>query len=112
MSTYPSLTTPPNYPLTEGIEDPAIKTKSEAGYVTTRKKYTKQNVSFGVTYSMLTDTDKDTLRTFYDTVETVDTFTWTHPYTSQTYTVRFDGVPSFELTDNNMWSVSFTLRAT
>jgi len=107
---FPSLTQPPNYPLKEIITDRALKTISEAGYVTTRLKYTKKNISFDVNYLMLSDADKDSLRTFYDTVETVDSFTWTHPYTSVVYTVRFDSVPSFELTDNDKWTCQFLLR--
>lgn len=107
---YPTLSTPPNYPLKEIVEDRALKNKSEAGYVTTRLKYTRQNISFDVNYSMLSDADKDALRTFYDTVETVDSFTWLHPYTSVNFTVRFDSAISFELTDDQKWSVAFILR--
>jgi len=107
---YPTLSTPPNYPLKEVIADGALKTISEAGYVSTRKKYTRQIVSFEVIYLMLDDTDKNALRAFYDTVENVESFSWLHPYTSITYTVRFDSVPLFELTDDQKWSCSFTLR--
>jgi len=107
---FPSLSTPPNYPLREVIIDRTLKTTSEAGYVTTRYKNTRQIMSFDVVYSMLTDADKNSLRSFYDTVETVDSFTWTHPYTSVNYTVRFDTVPSFELNDDQKWSCQFLLR--
>ena len=111
MPTFPTLTTPPNYPLKEIIDDGSIKNVSEAGYITTRRKYTHQNISYAeISYTMLTDTDKEALRTFYDTVENVDTFEWTHPYTDVVYTVRFDTVPTFELMDNNKWSVNFALR--
>lgn len=107
---YPTLSTPPNFPLKETPLNRALKTTSEAGYVTARLKYTRQLVSFEVVYSMLTDTDKDALRAFYDTVETVESFTWLHPYTSVNYTVRFDSEISFELTDDQKWSVTFVLR--
>ena len=110
MPTFPTLSQPPNYPLREIIDDGSIKNVSEAGYITTRRKYTHQNISFEISYAMLIDADKNALRTFYNTVENVDTFSWTHPYTSVIYTVRFGTVPTFELMDNNKWSVNFTLR--
>ena len=110
MSSYPLLSTPPSYPLKEIIEDRALKGKSEAGYITTRYKYTRQNVSFEVNYSMLTDADKALLRDFYDDVETVDSFTWTDPYTNVSYAVRFDTVPTFDLVDNNKHECEFLLR--
>lgn len=110
MPTYPTLTVPPNYPLKESPEDRAIRNKSEAGYVQTRYRSTRQILSFDVVYSMLDGTDKGALKTFYDTVETVDSFTWTHPYTSVSYTVRFDTVPAFDLVDNEKWECRFTLR--
>ena len=107
---FPALSVPPNYPLKEIIADRALKTVSEAGYVTTRQKNTRQIISFEIVYAMLSDADKNSLRSFYDTVETIDSFTWTHPYTSVNYTVRFDTVPTFELTDDQKWSCQFLLR--
>ena len=110
MPSFPALSTPPNYPLREIIEDRALKGKSEAGYVSTRYKYTRQTVSFEVLYSMLTDADRDLLRDFYDEVETVDSFTWVNPYTNVSYTVRFDSVPTFDLVDNDKHECKFLLR--
>ena len=110
MADFPTLSTPPNYPLKEIIGDGSIKNISEAGYVTTRRKYTHQNISYEVIYAMLTDADKNALRVFYDTVENVDTFSWTHPYTAVVYTVRFDTIPTFDLVENDKWSCSFTLK--
>ncbi len=107
---FPTLSTPPNFPLKETIEDRVLKTKSEAGYVTTRYKSSRQLITFDVNYSMLNDTDKNSLRAFYDTVENVDSFTWLHPYTSVNYTVRFDSIPTFELLDDQKWEVQFLLR--
>jgi phage-related protein len=110
MANFPSLSTPPNYPLREIIEDRAIKNKSEAGYVQTRLRATRQTKLFEVVYNVLSDSDKSSLKTFYDTVENVDSFNWTHPYTDVTYTVRFDTIPTFNLIDNDRWECSFTLR--
>lgn len=112
---FPTLSTPPVYPLKESRDpDSTIKSKTESGYTITRSRYSKVRMIFEVNYSNLSQSDKDLLDTFIDIVLATDTFTWTHPSTGSTYTVRFDEIPEISLSstdgDTNYYSTTFKLN--
>lgn len=75
--------------------DKAIKSKSENGLVKTRLPYTKIRKSFMCTPVLATQVEVDELTTLFNTVRSVLSFLWTHPYEEaspgvpKTYTVRF-----------------------
>ena len=107
---FPTLSKNPNYPMQKTYEDSAIKSTMESGYVHARSRYTKNRYSFDIVYNNAPDTDHDLLWAFVATVKgSVDTFTWTDPYSGTPYTVRFDAPPSFELVDFNQWNIKFKL---
>jgi phage-related protein len=97
MSSFPSLTYAPSYPIKEEREDSAIKSKTEGGYEISRQRFTRVRRKWYLGYQMLPETDIATLRTFVDvTVKGgADYFTWTNPMDSNTYTVRFEKPPTF-----------------
>lgn len=114
MADYPTLSRNPSYPLTDDAEDPAIKSDFEAGYTQTRARFTRTRRVFEVGYKAMTNADKLLLEAFADTVKGgVDSFAWTHPITSVSYTVRFDKRPKFQAVDygddGTIWETSFTL---
>lgn len=114
MPTFPTLTDAPTYPLKESTEDPVIKSNFEAGYVHTRARFTRMRHEFTLVYENLSNTDKETLDAFCDTVYgSVTSFTWVHPISGTSYTVRFDGRPRFESVGYDgsayRWKTEFTL---
>ena len=114
MANYPTLTELYPSSLKEATEDPVIKSDMEAGYVHTRVRYTRFRHQFEISYKNLPNADKLTLDTFCDTVYgSVTSFTWVHPITSVSYTVRFDKRPQFEAQEYDgasyRWNVDFTL---
>ena len=117
MADFPTLSIPPIYPLKEkwGDDDQTIKSKTESGYIITRSRYTRNRKVFTVNYENITAADKALLDTFLDTVNGLtDYFTWVHPASGVSYTVRFDEIPEFSLTmyegSSYYYSVEFTLR--
>lgn len=98
MSDFPTLSTPPVYPLKQSRDgDQFIKSKTEAGYVITRSRYSRARLKFNVSYQNISAADKALLETLIDEVDgEIGYFTWTHPITSVSYTVRFDKTPEIE----------------
>ena len=90
MATWPSIATP-NLPLEEISTTSTIRSPYEAGYVNTRPRWTRARKVFVLRWNALSSSDFTTLRTFFeDTVNGGgDSFTWTQPVTSTSYTVRF-----------------------
>ena len=114
MSTFPTLSIYPIYPLKESRVDNTIKSDTEAGYVITRARYSKVRKKFNIIYQLLTAADKALLDTFIDTVSgATDSFTWVHPASGTSYTVRFEDPPEIELTGfdgtSYYYVASFTL---
>jgi phage-related protein len=91
MAAFPTLTAKPIYPLDPDgtLDDAAIRSDYTAGYEQARPKFTRAQRSFGVRYT-LDNTDTATLRSFELTTlaNGADSFTWTHPISATTYTVR------------------------
>lgn len=111
MLSFPILSVRPVYPIKEGrAVDPTLRSQSEAGYVQTRPRFTRVPKSFEFSYKLIPDADKNTLKTFEESVAfTSDIFIWTHPQTSSTYNVRFDKTLEFERVAFGKWSVAVRL---
>lgn len=99
MSAFPTLGINPSFPLDPDgqIEDAILRSDFSAGYEQTRPKFTRVRRAFGLRYNLLSDTNVAALRTFEITTlkNGADAFTWTHPVTAVTYTVRLTGPISF-----------------
>lgn len=113
MAAFPTLTKPPVYPLDPDAEqiDTVLRSDFTAGYEQTRPKFTRARRQFGLRYR-LEATDLATLRTFETTtlVNGADSFSWTHPLTAVTYTVRLVEPIRYARTSPAITEVSFTLR--
>jgi len=87
MATYPTLSMNPAT-LEEGSYKRQIKTEFETGQVHSRPGATRARGKWTLSYSNLPDLDYQSLKTFFE-ANIGDTFTWTHPTTAVSKTVRF-----------------------
>ena len=69
--------------------DDTISSESEAGYTTTRPRFTRVRRTFGPVKMILTRADRDTLVAFDATVRGSSIFTLAHPDTGEVLNVRF-----------------------
>jgi hypothetical protein len=110
-NTYPSLSVAPRYPIPERRQDPTIRSPFEAGYVLTRRRYTRSIYEWEISYYRMPTADKNTLNAFVSTVGGgADAFDWTHPETASVHTVRFKIIPEYEADQKGRWNVRFTLE--
>lgn len=111
MSDFPTLSIGPNYPIKETPEDSTIQSEFDGGYTQTRPRFTRIRKTFELKYdNLISDSDKSALESFAETVKGGSlSFTWTHPVTSVSYTVRFKKTPEYEYVHYGWWKTSFTL---
>lgn len=113
MPTFPTLSCKPAYPLNpDGTkEDATVKSPYEGGYEQTRPRFTRVRRRWGLKYPKMSAADKQTLESFEGTVHGgADSFTWTHPVTSTSYTVRFEGTINYSNVHYNKYDVEFVLK--
>ena len=88
MSAFPTLESAfqsfPEQPV-----DDTISSESEAGYTTTRPRFTRVRRTFGPVKMILTRADRDALVAFDATVRGSSIFTLAHPDTGEVLNVRF-----------------------
>lgn len=92
MSYFPTLSKKENSAFfSETREDPTVRTKTDGGYMVSRPKHTRaprRTISTG--FSDLSNTDKETLEDFYDTMSGgAGSFTYIHPTSGVEIYVRF-----------------------
>jgi len=108
--TFPTLSREPGYPAEEQYNQlNSLTSKSEAGYIHGRKRYTRNRKIFKRVYPGLTAADKDLLDTFIALVGTAIDFDWTNVVDSTTYEVRFVQIPILTKIGPNTWKTSFQL---
>ena len=94
--------------------DPTIRSRYEGGYVSTRARFTRMPRRWSVKYEWMTTTNKGTLQTFEEArVVGSESFTWTNPMDSTSYTVRFFEPVRYTPTPSTnfqYWTVEFTLE--
>lgn len=115
MATFPTLTAIPAVPMTEETEDATIRSPFEAGYEHTRPRFTRVRKTWTIRYEYMSTSDKNTLDTFINSTvhQGSDSFSWTNPQDSTSYTVRFLSLPKYELvlnTGGGLWNLEFQLR--
>ena len=86
MAIWPGIAAPTK--MTERKQKAQIKSDMSAGYVQSRAKWTRSRKVFELSWSEMSNADKEILETFFsDNIG--DTFEWTHPLSGIPYTVRF-----------------------
>lgn len=92
MSDFPTLS---STPLVAGYQqgralDSTVRSTKEGGYVQTRPRFTRSPRKFHLVYGDLSNTDQAALESHEDGQKMgADSFSWTNPQTSVTYTVRY-----------------------
>jgi len=105
---WPSIEDPSS--LKEAPQKRQIKSDFAGGYVQSRPKWTRTRKLFTLGWEAMSDADKETLETFFDN-NLGGTFSWTHPISETTYTVRFvnDNL-EFSYRPHNYWQISVDLE--
>ncbi len=77
--------------------DPAIRSQSEGGYVTSRARFTRIPRKWNIKYDWLTASNKNVIKAFEAArFGGAGEFTWLNPEEGNTYTVRFLGLANYE----------------
>ena len=84
---FPSIQSPA-YPLGESSFKRQIRVPFESGHVHSRAGATVARKIWQLNWKMLPESEYQTLLTFFE-ANIGGTFSWTHPVTETTYTVRF-----------------------
>lgn len=109
---YPtSLPYPLQGEFSETVLETKVKDNGEVGAARLRNRFTRllRRWNYKLT---LTAAQKDALLTFYDTTleRGVESFTWTHPTTTTTYTVIMTERPTIDHYVVDLWSASIDLE--
>ena len=96
MEVFPTLSKNISYPIEEELEDTTISSPTDAGYVITRQRYSRQRKTWTIRYKNLSADDKKDIEDFISTIDGgASAFYWTCPLDNVTYTVRFTQLPRF-----------------
>ncbi|MCK5604307.1 hypothetical protein KAR91_20630 [Candidatus Pacearchaeota archaeon] len=114
MITFPTLTAKPiatNWSETP-TEDSVIRTSSESGQVIRRAKFTSRLKRWSVHYSLMSQTDKNLLTTFENTINYgADSFVWTNPQDSLVYNVNLQAPIKYDIIHHtDKWSVELSIE--
>lgn len=109
---FPNTIGAPDYPLTETPEDAVIRSTMEDGTEKTRPRFTRNRMTFELSWQSMPQDEKVELETFFRTTlkNGAMAFYWTHPATSKQYYVRFSEMPKFSLKMRSYWQVSIKLK--
>lgn len=80
MTAFPSIARP-DYASSGSVSKPAVRSKSQAGYVQTRPRFSIAKDQRTLAWQALSNADFETLRTFFETYQGSE-FDWTDPETS------------------------------
>ncbi|OGW36129.1 MAG: hypothetical protein A2X58_08600 [Nitrospirae bacterium GWC2_56_14] len=94
--------------------DNTMRSKKEAGYVSTRQRFTRQTYIFGpISYPVLLAAEAAAIKSHDDAVGGWKIFPWTHTELGTTHQVRYgeNGRPKFKrVGTGGLRSCSFTLE--
>jgi hypothetical protein len=91
MPLFPSLSVNPVVPIKETTIRETVRAKYENGLVQTRSRWTSGRKRFRLRYEYLTADDFGSLDSFFANTAQggAVSFTWSHPQTGSSHTVRF-----------------------
>lgn len=110
---FPSLSRKPSLRVEEHVQYKTLRSPSEAGYVVTRPLWTRSKRTFHVEYGLLSQSDYDTLKDFFESSTRGGSisFNWTNPIDGNVYVVRFvSDTLSSTMVSIGKWQVSFELE--
>jgi hypothetical protein len=97
------------------VEDPAVRTEMEGGYVYTRPRHTRRpRRTFKIGYTYVVDEVKDGILDLWDAASGGSViFSWLNHEDGITYDVRFKAKPTIQYRgrlDNRRWDCSFDVE--
>ncbi|WP_405379564.1 hypothetical protein [Phascolarctobacterium sp.] len=109
---FPDMGCLPDYPLVESYEDNVLRSSMEDGTVKTRPKYTRNRITYEVSYSHVPESQKEIFETFYRNTLRNGALAcnWTHPASGEVKEVQFTEPPQMRLTVLHHWQISVKLR--
>lgn len=109
MAAFPDIKTPNSY--SETPTKSQIKSEFENGDVISRPRYSRGRMTMTIGWDNLPNSDYTTLKEFFYDNQGL-TFTWTHPITSEDYTVRFsdDDIGSWKFSKAGYMSGSISIE--
>ncbi len=94
MADFPTLSRQPIKGVRVGFNNSGdVKHEDDAGYITSRRRYTRMPRLFNFGLKALDCDDYVLLSNFINSVTTVSSFNWTNPVDATVYVVRFKSVP-------------------
>ena len=110
--TWPSSIIEPEYPLAETPEDVVIRSTMEDGTIKTRPRFTRNRMTYELSWSSMPEDQKQALETFLriTTKNGSKIFNWTHPSSGKQIEVRFSEMPKFSLKVKSYWQVTVKLQ--
>lgn len=87
MATFPSIRLP-DFKTTPVFYKPRVQTEFEGNYIQSRARATRGRHKWTLNWSYMSETNYQTLETFFND-NIGNSFTWTHPVTSTSYTCVF-----------------------
>ena len=110
--TWPSSIVAPEFPLAETPENAVIRSTMEDGTQKTRPRFTRNRMTYELTWSSMPENQKQALETFLrsETKNGSKIFNWIHPSSGKTIEVRFAEMPKFTLKLEKHWQVSVKLQ--
>lgn len=108
---FPQITAP-GYPLDEELENALIVSQMSDGTIKTRPRFTRNRVTYSLSWANMPNAEKITLENFVKTTTKNGAlpFAWVHPQTGETKAVRFTEMPQFSLSALEYWRVSVKLQ--
>jgi len=107
---FPTLPTP-QFPIGTSNEDPTIASTFENGMEQTRPRFTRLRRTWTLKWNAMLNADRDTLAAFWITAAGgAAEFTWSNPYDSQTYTVRFSGQIKETWNTDRTWQIEVSIK--
>jgi len=85
---FPILTRSPST-IDEKSTVNTIKNQFDGGYKQVRERFSRDVKTFTISYTVISEVDKNALLTHYDTVRCSTPFTWVNIDTQTAYTVRY-----------------------
>lgn len=109
---FPSTIGAPDYPLTETPENAVIRSTMEDGTEKTRPRFTRNRMTFELSWQNMPQDEKEELEAFFRTTikNGAMAFYWIHPAANKKYYVRFSEIPKFSLKMRSYWQVSIKLK--
>lgn len=99
----------------EGIVDKTVRSETDGGYELTRPRSTRApRRTFEGTFTHVTEAGRAGIAAFVASkYVSALSFTFLHPVTSETLTVRFDGEPKYVykgIGGTHRWDITFSLK--